>query len=147
MGGPSCPCHRPRRGHAHSESPPVRTTRAGSYRTLLAYPVVARTFALALVGRLGYAVLPLPLTFLFTVRQTTGSFAGAATAMAVFGSTTIVLPLQAVAAPDGPSSPGGTAGAPGDASAAARRGSPLGLAGMRRLLALMAGLGGSSALM
>lgn len=51
------------------------TTRTGSYRTLLAYPVVGRTFALALVGRLGYAVLALPLTFLFTVRQTTGSFA------------------------------------------------------------------------
>ncbi|AKT51466.1 hypothetical protein [Arsenicicoccus sp. oral taxon 190] len=69
------------------------TTRAGSYRTLLADPVVARTFALALVGRLGYAVLPL--TFLFTVRQSTGSFAAAATAMAVFGSTTMVMPLQA----------------------------------------------------
>ncbi|WP_029212914.1 MFS transporter [Arsenicicoccus bolidensis] len=69
------------------------TAVAGSYRTLLADPVVARTFVLALVGRLGYAVLPL--TFLFTVRQSTDSFATAAAAMAVFGSTTLVMPVQA----------------------------------------------------
>lgn len=75
------------------------TTRAGSYRTLLADPVVARPFALALVGWLGYAVLPFLLTFLVTVRQTTGSFAAAATAMAVFGSITIVMPLQASPGP------------------------------------------------
>ncbi len=69
------------------------TAVAGSYRTLIAKPVVARTFVLALVGRLGYAVLPL--TFLFTVRQSTDSFATAAAAMAVFGSTTLVMPVQA----------------------------------------------------
>lgn len=69
------------------------TAVAGSYRTLLADPVVARTFVLALVGRLGHAVLPL--TFLFTVRQSTDSFATAAAAMAVFGSTTLVMPVQA----------------------------------------------------
>jgi hypothetical protein len=57
---------------------------AGSYADLLRRPAVARTFAPALVGRLAYGVLPLSL--LFTVQHATGSYAIAATAMALNGS-------------------------------------------------------------
>lgn len=68
------------------------TGHAGRYGALLRRPHVGRTFALVLLGRLGYAVLPLSL--LFTVRQSTGSFASGATVIAVFGATTLVMPLQ-----------------------------------------------------
>lgn len=67
------------------------TSRAGS--GLLSRPAVLRTFALGLVGRLGYGVLPL--SFLFTVRQATGSFAAASAAVAVLGLGTLAMPLQA----------------------------------------------------
>lgn len=67
------------------------TTRAGS--GLLTRPAVLRTFALGLVGRLGYGVLPLSL--LFTVRQATGSFPAASAAVATFGLGTLAMPLQA----------------------------------------------------
>jgi len=67
------------------------TSRAGS--GLLSRPAVLRTFALGLVGRLGYGVLPL--SFLFTVRQATGSFAAASGAVAVFGLGALAMPLQA----------------------------------------------------
>ncbi|HEY0952788.1 MAG TPA: MFS transporter, partial [Nocardioides sp.] len=67
------------------------TTHAGS--RLLARPAVLRTFALGLVGRLGYGVLPL--SFLFTVRQATGSFSAASGAVALFGLGALAMPLQA----------------------------------------------------
>ncbi|CAI9401730.1 MFS transporter [Nocardioides sp. T2.26MG-1] len=67
------------------------TPRAGG--RLLARPAVLRTFALGLVGRLGYGVLPL--SFLFTVRQATGSFPAASGAVAVLGLGTLAMPLQA----------------------------------------------------
>lgn len=66
-------------------------TRAGS--SLFARPAVRRTFACALVGRAAYGVLPL--SFLFTVRQATGSFPAATVAAAVLGLATLTLPLQA----------------------------------------------------
>ncbi|MBZ5739525.1 MFS transporter [Nocardioides mangrovi] len=66
-------------------------TRAGS--PLLARPAVRRTFACALVGRSAYGVLPL--CFLFTVRQATGSFPAATLAAAVLGLATLALPVQA----------------------------------------------------
>ena len=66
---------------------------AGSVRILLAGPAVARTFGFALVGRLAYGVLPL--CFLFTARQATGSFALAATSTAVLGLSTLAMPIQA----------------------------------------------------
>lgn len=69
------------------------TSRAGSYRLLLTRPFVLRTFALGLVGRLTYGVLPLPL--LFTIRQATGSFAVAAFGTALFGLGTLTMPVQA----------------------------------------------------
>src|SRR2546423_2902065 len=69
------------------------TTGAGSYRAVLAVPAVRRTFALALVGRFGYAVLPLCL--LFTIAQSTGSFAVAATASGLFGIGGLALPPPA----------------------------------------------------
>src|SRR2546421_432476 len=69
------------------------TTGAGSYRAVLAVPAVRRTFALALVGRFGYAVLPLCL--LFTIAQSTGSFAVAATASGLFGIGGLAMPVQA----------------------------------------------------
>ncbi|TQK71715.1 MFS transporter [Nocardioides sp. SLBN-35] len=68
-------------------------TDAGSTRLLLAGPSVARTFACALLGRLAYGVLPL--CFLFTVRDATGSFAVAATCSASLGLATFVMPVQA----------------------------------------------------
>ncbi len=67
------------------------TSRARS--RLFSRPAVLRTFALGLVGRLGYGVLPL--SFLFTVRQATGSFSAASGAVAVFGLGALAMPLQA----------------------------------------------------
>jgi MFS family permease len=66
---------------------------AGSIRSVLSVPAVARTFALALVGRLAYGLLPLCL--LFTIRDASGSFAVAATASAALGFATLAMPLQA----------------------------------------------------
>lgn len=66
---------------------------AGSIRAVLSGPAVRRTFALALVGRLTYGLLPL--CFLFTVRGATGSFAVAATASAALGLATLAMPVQA----------------------------------------------------
>lgn len=68
------------------------TVLAGSYSALLRRPAVARTFALALVGRLTYGVLPL--TLLFTVQQATGTFATAAFAMALNGLASLAMPLK-----------------------------------------------------
>lgn len=66
---------------------------AGSIRLLLRRPGVRRTFALALIGRLTYGVLPL--CFLFTARDATGSFAKAAVASATLGFATLAMPIQA----------------------------------------------------
>lgn len=66
-------------------------TRAGS--SLFARPAVRRTFACALVGRSAYGVLPL--CFLFTVAQATGSFPAATLAAAMLGLATLALPVQA----------------------------------------------------
>lgn len=68
-------------------------TDAGSARRLLAGPAVLRTFALTLLGRLAYGVLPL--CFLFTVRDATGSFTVAAAASATLGFATLAMPVQA----------------------------------------------------
>ena len=65
--------------------------RAGS--PLLARPAVRRTFACALIGRSAYGVLPL--SFLFTVRQATGSFPVATLAAALLGLASLALPVQA----------------------------------------------------
>lgn len=69
-----------------------RTVRAGSYRAVLALPYAMPTFAAALVGRLAYGLLPLSL--LFTVRHATGSFATAGAAVALFGVTSVLMPLK-----------------------------------------------------
>ncbi|MEP9362346.1 MFS transporter [Nocardioides sp. CN2-186] len=66
---------------------------AGSIREVIAGPDVARTFALALVGRLSYGLLPLCL--LFTVRDSSGSFAVAAASSAAVGIATLAMPVQA----------------------------------------------------
>ncbi len=66
---------------------------AGGYVSLLRRPAVARTFALALAGRLAYGVLPL--SFLFTVQHATDSFATAATAMALNGLAAFSMPAKA----------------------------------------------------
>ncbi|GAA0587981.1 MFS transporter [Paractinoplanes ferrugineus] len=66
---------------------------AGSYRAVLRLPHALRIFAPALGGRLAYGLLPL--ATLFTVRDTTGSFAAAGLALALFGLTSITLPLKA----------------------------------------------------
>lgn len=66
---------------------------AGSIRLLLSGPAVARTFVLALLGRLAYGVLPLCL--FFTVRHATASFAVAAASSAAVGFAALVMPAQA----------------------------------------------------
>ncbi|GAA3121443.1 putative MFS family arabinose efflux permease [Kribbella aluminosa] len=69
------------------------TIRAGSYRDVLLLPSALRTFVPALLGRLSYGLLPLSL--LITVRQSTGSFAVAGAAVAVFGVTSLSMPYKA----------------------------------------------------
>jgi predicted MFS family arabinose efflux permease len=68
------------------------TSDAGSYRAVLALPYAAPTFGAALVGRLSYGLLPL--SVLFSVQQSTGSFATAGGVVAVFGLASILLPLK-----------------------------------------------------
>ncbi|WP_203589769.1 MFS transporter [Streptomyces sp. SID13031] len=69
------------------------TTRAGSYRDVLLLPHALRTFVPALVGRLSYGLLPL--SALFTVHQSTNSFATAGAAVAAFGLASLSMPLKA----------------------------------------------------
>lgn len=69
------------------------TTRAGSYRVLLTDRPLRRAFLIGLVGRFGYALLPLCL--LFGIAESSGSFAVAATATAVFGIGGLAMPVQA----------------------------------------------------
>lgn len=69
------------------------TTGAAGYGSLFRSRVITRTFALAMFGRFGYAVLSLIL--LFTIVQSSGSFATAATASAVLGLGGLVMPVQA----------------------------------------------------
>lgn len=68
-------------------------TDAGSFRLLLADSAVVRTFGFALLGRLAYGVLPL--CFLFTVRQASGSFTIATLSAAALGLATLAMPMQA----------------------------------------------------
>jgi predicted MFS family arabinose efflux permease len=69
------------------------TSNARSYRELLADRPLCRAFLINLVGRWGYALLPLCL--LFTIAQSSGSFTLAATATALFGVSGLIMPLQA----------------------------------------------------
>ncbi|MFD7154523.1 MFS transporter [Kribbella sp. NPDC059898] len=69
------------------------TLRAGSYRDVLLLPSALRTFVPALLGRLSYGLLPLSL--LMTVRHSTGSFATAGAAVAVFGISSLSMPYKA----------------------------------------------------
>jgi predicted MFS family arabinose efflux permease len=69
------------------------TTRAGSYRDVLLLPHALRTFVPALSGRLAYGLLPL--SALFTVQQSTDSFATAGAAVAAFGLASLSMPLKA----------------------------------------------------
>lgn len=69
------------------------TLRAGSYRDVLLLPNALRTFVPALFGRLAYGLLPL--SALFTVQQSTGSFATAGTAVGAFGLASLSMPLKA----------------------------------------------------
>ncbi|TQL68083.1 hypothetical protein FB381_1972 [Nocardioides albertanoniae] len=68
-------------------------THAGSIRGVISGPGVARTFAFAMVGRLTYGLLPLCL--LFTIRESSGSFAVAAASSAALGFATLAMPIQA----------------------------------------------------
>ena len=69
------------------------TVRAGSYRDVLLLPLALRTFVPALLGRLSYGLLPLSL--LFTVQQSTHSFATAGAAVAIFGFASLSMPYKA----------------------------------------------------
>ncbi|MFI0982335.1 MFS transporter [Streptomyces sp. NPDC021093] len=65
-----------------------------SYAAVLRTPHASRTFAAALLGRLSYGVLPLPLVL--TVKNATGSYAAAGVVMAVFGACSVLLgPVRA----------------------------------------------------
>ncbi|MFB7469647.1 MFS transporter [Kitasatospora sp. NPDC056184] len=63
-------------------------TRPG-YRAVLGAPHAGRTFSAALLGRLSYGVVPLAL--LLAVRDSTGSYSAAGTAMALFGLASVLL--------------------------------------------------------
>ena len=69
------------------------TVRVGSYRDVLLLPLALRTFVPALFGRLSYGLLPLSL--LFTVQQSTNSFATAGAAVAIFGFASLSMPYKA----------------------------------------------------
>jgi predicted MFS family arabinose efflux permease len=69
------------------------TVRVGSYRDVLLLPSALRTFVPALLGRLSYGLLPLSL--LFTVQQSTDSFAKAGAAVALFGLASLSMPYKA----------------------------------------------------
>jgi predicted MFS family arabinose efflux permease len=69
------------------------TVRAGSYRDVLLLPNALRTFVPALLGRLSYGLLPL--SALFTIQQSTNSFATAGAAVAAFGLASLSMPLKA----------------------------------------------------
>lgn len=60
-----------------------------SYRAVLRTPHARRTFAAALLGRLSYGMAPLAL--LLSVRDATGSYPVAGTALALFGLTSVLL--------------------------------------------------------
>jgi predicted MFS family arabinose efflux permease len=70
-----------------------RAVGGGSYRAVLQLPFALRTFVPAIGGRLAYGLFPL--ATLFTVQQTTGSYATAGLAAAGFGLTTIAMPAKA----------------------------------------------------
>jgi predicted MFS family arabinose efflux permease len=69
-----------------------RPAAAGSYRAVLLLPFALRTFVPALGGRLAYGLLPL--ATLFTVQQSTGSYAQAGLSVALFGLASITLPVK-----------------------------------------------------
>lgn len=69
------------------------TPGAGSYRALMADRPLRRAFLVSLTGRFGYALLPLCL--LFSIAQSSDSFALAATATATFGLGGLLMPVQA----------------------------------------------------
>lgn len=69
------------------------TLRAGSYRALLSNRPLRHAFLVGLAGRFGYALLPLCL--LFSIADSSGSFAVAATATAAFGLAGLLMPVQA----------------------------------------------------
>jgi hypothetical protein len=60
---------------------------------VLLLPSALRTFVPALLGRLSYGLLPLSL--LFTVQSSTGSFTTAGAAVAVFGASSLSMPFKA----------------------------------------------------
>jgi MFS family permease len=60
-----------------------------SYAAVLRTPRASRAFAAALVGRLSYGTAPLSLVL--AARDSTGSFAEAGTALAVFSATSVLL--------------------------------------------------------
>ncbi len=68
----------------------TRPVRAATYGAVLRLPGAPRAFAAATLGRLSYATLSLSL--LVTVEQSTGSYAGAGTTLAVFALASVVMP-------------------------------------------------------
>ncbi|CAM5511972.1 MFS transporter [Streptomyces spiroverticillatus] len=60
-----------------------------SYGAVLRTPQAARTFGSALLGRLAYGILPLPLVL--TVKNATGSYAAAGVLMSVYGACSVLL--------------------------------------------------------
>ena len=69
------------------------TRAAGDYRELMSDRPLRRSFLVSLVGRFGYALLPLCL--LFSIADASQSFGAAATATAAFGIGALAMPVQA----------------------------------------------------
>lgn len=72
----------------------MSTTNSGeSYLAVLRLPTALPIFGAALFARLSYGLLPLAL--LFTIRQSTDSFAQAGTCLGIYGLTSSTLPAKA----------------------------------------------------
>lgn len=63
-----------------------------TYRSALALPGAGYSFCIALVGRLAYGTISLPL--LFTIQGATDSFRVAGLALGAFGIATLTAPLK-----------------------------------------------------
>ncbi len=68
------------------------STQTVSYRYVLSLPGAGYAFAIAVLGRLAYGTITLPL--LFTIEEATGSFGVAGTALSVFGLATLSAPVK-----------------------------------------------------
>ena len=69
-----------------------QSTQPVTYRYVLSLPGAAYAFSIAVLGRLAYGTISLPL--LFTIQQATGSFGITGIALGAFGIATLTAPLK-----------------------------------------------------